>query len=169
MSFSLTLFPAPSQGTTVSEEGMGSHLGSCGEEHGEGGLGASTEICGWGGEGQVLGLGKEGLKKKGLGLPRWLSGNESACQCRRWQPTPVFLPGKFQGQRYLAGYSPWGHKESDTTERLSRHAPSELSNPDCLALTSTWSRTSLVVQWLRFHVPNAGGMDSIPGLGGSAD
>ena len=34
-------------------------------------------------------------------------------------PTPVFLPGEFHGQRSLAGYSPWGHKESDTTERLS--------------------------------------------------
>ena len=33
-----------------------------------------------------------------------------------WQSTPVFLPGKFHGQRSLAGYSPWGLKESDTTE-----------------------------------------------------
>ena len=33
-----------------------------------------------------------------------------------WQPTPVFLSGESQGQRSLAGYSPWGHKESDTTE-----------------------------------------------------
>ena len=32
--------------------------------------------------------------------------------------TPVFLPGKSQGQRSLAGSSPWGHKESDMTERL---------------------------------------------------
>ena len=31
----------------------------------------------------------------------------------------VYLPGKFQGQRSLAGYSPWSRKESDTTERLS--------------------------------------------------
>ena len=37
---------------------------------------------------------------------------------REWQPTPVFLPVEFQGQRSLEGYSPWGHKESDTTERL---------------------------------------------------
>ena len=59
---------------------------------------------------------------------------ESACQCRRlkrcgfkpwvgkipwsrkWQPTPVFLPGKFHGQRSLAGYSPWGLEKSDMTE-----------------------------------------------------
>ena len=32
-----------------------------------------------------------------------------------WQPTPVFLPGKSQGRRNLVGYSPWGHKELDTT------------------------------------------------------
>ena len=35
---------------------------------------------------------------------------------RKWQPTPVFLPGKSYGQRNLAGYSPWGHKESDMSE-----------------------------------------------------
>ena len=33
---------------------------------------------------------------------------------RAWQPTPVFLPGEFHGQRNLGGYSPWGCKESDT-------------------------------------------------------
>ena len=38
---------------------------------------------------------------------------------RKWQPTPVFLPGKFHGQRSLAGYSPWGYEESDTTVWLS--------------------------------------------------
>ena len=37
---------------------------------------------------------------------------------RKWQPTLVFLPGEFHGQRSLAGYSPWGCKESDTTEQL---------------------------------------------------
>ena len=66
-------------------------------------------------------------------LPRWLSGKELACQCRRhrrrgfglwvgkipwrkkWQPTPVFLPGKSHGQRNLMGYSMWGPTESDMT------------------------------------------------------
>ena len=38
-----------------------------------------------------------------------------------WQPTPVLLPGKSHGQRSLVGYSLWGHKESDTTERLHFH------------------------------------------------
>ena len=37
---------------------------------------------------------------------------------RKWQLTPVFLPGESHGQRSLVGYSPWGHKGSDTTERL---------------------------------------------------
>ena len=38
---------------------------------------------------------------------------------RKWQPIPVSLPGEFHGQRSLAGYSPQGHRELDTTERLS--------------------------------------------------
>src|SRR5574337_516527 len=68
-----------------------------------------------------------------IGLRWWLSGKESTCRHRRygfdawvrkipwrrkWQPTPVFLPEKSHGQRKLAGYSPWGHKESNTTEQL---------------------------------------------------
>jgi len=35
---------------------------------------------------------------------------------RKWQPTPVFLPGKFHRQRSLAGYRPWACKESKTSE-----------------------------------------------------
>ena len=68
------------------------------------------------------------------GFPGGATGKEPACQCRRhkrhgfdpwvgkipwWrqlQPTPVFLPGKPNGQRSLADCSPWGCKESDTTE-----------------------------------------------------
>ena len=38
---------------------------------------------------------------------------------RKWQPTPVFLPGKSHGQRSLVGYSPWGREELDMVERLS--------------------------------------------------
>ena len=37
---------------------------------------------------------------------------------RKWQPTPVFLPGEYHGHRVLAGYSPWDHKELDITKRL---------------------------------------------------
>ena len=47
------------------------------------------------------------------------------CMCvywrRQWQPTPLLLPGKSHGQRSLVGCSPWGRKESDTTERLHFH------------------------------------------------
>ena len=35
---------------------------------------------------------------------------------KAWEPTPVFLPGEFHGQRSLMGFSPWGHKELDMTE-----------------------------------------------------
>jgi len=40
---------------------------------------------------------------------------------RQWHPTPVLLPGKSHGRRSLVGCSPWGRKESDTTERLHFH------------------------------------------------
>ena len=41
---------------------------------------------------------------------------------RKWQLIPVFLPGKSHGQRRLVSYSPWGHRELDTTERLMYYA-----------------------------------------------
>ena len=47
----------------------------------------------------------------------WPLGWEGPLE-KEWQPTPVFSPGKFQGRRSLVGYSPWGCKQSDTTERL---------------------------------------------------
>ena len=43
-------------------------------------------------------------------------------QRRQWQPTPVLLPGKSRGWRSLVGCSPWGRKESGTTERLHFHS-----------------------------------------------
>ena len=69
-----------------------------------------------------------------IGFPDGSSGKEFACNAgdtgdvgsipgsgrspwrRRWKPTPVFLPGKSQGQRSLVGYSPKGLKESNTTK-----------------------------------------------------
>ena len=89
-------------------------------------------------------LGQEYLLEKGqatrsstLGTPGGSEGKESACNVgdlsmipglgrypgkRKWQPTPVFLPGKFhEWRRSLAGYSPLGHKELDTTEQLHFH------------------------------------------------
>ena len=49
----------------------------------------------------------------------WMNFLTNPIQCpgRKWQPTPVFLLGKFHGQRCLVGYSPWGRKET----RLSAH------------------------------------------------
>ena len=47
---------------------------------------------------------------------------------RQWQPTPVLLPGKSHEPRSLVGYSPWGHKKSDMTERLHFTTPWKKSN-----------------------------------------
>ena len=49
---------------------------------------------------------------------------------RAWLPTPVFLLGEFHGLRSLAGYNPWGYKESDKTERLT-HALMQLIGGVC--------------------------------------
>ena len=46
----------------------------------------------------------------------WASSGEKIPWRREWVPTPVFLPREFHGQRSLVGYSPWCHKDSDTTE-----------------------------------------------------
>ena len=93
---------------------------------------------------------KQCFKLDVLGLPRWLSNKESACQCRRcgfdpwvgkipwrrkWQSTPVLLPGKSHGQRSLVGYSPWGRKESDRTERLHFHFTITF-----MAIRTSWSK-----------------------------
>ena len=52
---------------------------------------------------------------------RWPQDLLFECFFSNWHPTPVLLPGKFHGLRCLVGYSPWGRKESDTTERLHFH------------------------------------------------
>ena len=48
-------------------------------------------------------------------IPAWVGKIPGS---RKWQPAPVFLPGTFHGQRSLVDYSPWGLKESDTTEHM---------------------------------------------------
>ena len=75
------------------------------------------------------------------GFPRWRSGRESPCQCRRcrfdpwvgkipwrrkWQSIPVFFPGKVHGQRSLVGYGQWGWKEPDMTEHACPHSVSNI-------------------------------------------
>ena len=91
----------------------------------------------------------------------WLSVKKSACECRRhqrhgfnpwvgkipwsgkWQPALVFLRGKFHGQSILAGYSPWGRNELDTTVLAHTHTYThthshtysfEYNFTDCLTL-----------------------------------
>ena len=59
---------------------------------------------------------------------------------RKWQPTPVFLPGESHGERRLEGYNPCGHKESDMTEQMSMHTYTcyhcYLTHPKCHAKAS---------------------------------
>ena len=61
---------------------------------------------------------------------------------RKWQPTPVLLPGKSHGWRSLVGYSPWGCKESDMTEQLHFHFHHQvvyyIENYGCYCLGLTW-------------------------------
>ena len=59
---------------------------------------------------------------------------------RAWQPTPVFFAGESHGQRSLVGCSPWGHKQSDTTERMHTHTHTHththIPHADVLSSTS---------------------------------
>ena len=63
-------------------------------------------------------LGFPGGSDKIPGFDPWV---EKIPWRRDWLPTPVFLPGEFHGQRSLAGYSQWGHEESNMTEQLKHH------------------------------------------------
>ena len=72
---------------------------------------------------------------------------------RKWQPTPVLLPGKFHGWRRLVGYSPWGHKESDTTELLHLHF---------YALEKEMATYSSVLAW---RIPGKGEPGGLPSMG----
>ena len=82
------------------------------------------------------------------------------------QPNPVFLPGKFHGQRSLAGYNPWGRKDSNRNEQLSTRRAKKteaglsllqllpfcqnLSMPHFFWLTNATNRTcSLIFQLLK--------------------
>ena len=76
---------------------------------------------------------------------------------KKWQPTPVFLPGKSHGQRSLGGYSSWGRKESDMTAywdaytaQLRRGAKQEMS----MTRYETWKVVTYTVSLLhtnKFH------------------
>ena len=93
------------------------------------------------------------------GLPSWISVKESAYQCRRcrrprfdpwvgsrkWQPTVIFLPGKFHRQGSLVGYSPWGCKESNMIEWL-RTQTNTHNGPGTCPGWRYWDRQN----WTRF-------------------
>ena len=145
-----------------------------------------------------------------MGLPRWLSSWECARQCRRcrfgpwvgeipwrrkWQPTPVFLPGKSHGRRSLAGYSPWGLKRVGhdlvikwlNNIKSERHLKTLLHLAEfshvhvtkylsyklfllefSISLTQNKNSTagnSLAVQWLGLYASTAGCMGSTSGRG----
>ena len=87
------------------------------------------------------------------GFPKWHGGKGSAYQCRRhefnlwvrnipwrrkWQPTSVFLSGKFSGQRSLAGYSPWDRKEFDMAEHAHMHTLLFLKQKNRMSGKSTY-------------------------------
>ena len=72
---------------------------------------------------------KAGPQKRGRFHPQL---GRFPCSLKQ-QSTPVFLPGKFHGQRTLVGYSPWGRKELDATE----HSPVGLESEECLSQFET--------------------------------
>ena len=92
-------------------------------------------------------------------------GKESACQCRRhfsngfnpwvrkiplrrkWQPILAFSPGQSHGQRSLVGYSPWSHKESDTTERARVHTHTHTHAPTGEAASCTLTSLRESTPW----------------------
>ena len=98
-------------------------------------------------------------------LPR--GHKEPICQCRRhkirgfnpwvgkipwrraWQPTAVFLPGESHGWRSLAGYSPWGRKESDPSEVTLRTCTQEVWSTHLNKMSMILPWASLTAQWVK--------------------
>ena len=74
---------------------------------------------------------------------------------KKWQPTPVFLPGEFQGQGSLVGCHPWDRTESDMTERL--HFTFHFH-----ALEKDMETRSSVLAW---RLPGMGEPDGLPAMG----
>ena len=89
-------------------------------------------------------------------FPKWLSSKKICLQCRRqgsnpwvrkmpwkrkWQPTPVFSPGEFHGQRSLVGFSPWGHRARHNlaTEHIHTHTHTHTHTEACKAIFRAWS------------------------------
>ena len=79
---------------------------------------------------------------------------ESVCT-RRWQPTPVLLPGKSHGRRSLVGCSPWGCWESDMTERLHFH----------FSLSCIGEGNGNPLQCSSWRIPGTGEPGGLPSMG----
>ena len=75
---------------------------------------------------------------------------------RQWQPTPIFLPGEFHGQRSLVVYSPWGPKESDMTEQLTHCVTAPITH-----WHRNWDTSWPVKKWAWFS-PAIGGLYLLP-------
>ena len=88
-----------------------------------------------------------------FGLPGSFSGKESACQCKRpgfdpwvrkipwrrkWQPTPVLLPGKSRGQRSLVDYISWGRERVEHDLATKQQTPFWKCLCACLLWDSCW-------------------------------
>ena len=80
-------------------------------------------------------------------------GLEAHWRRRQWHPTPALLPRKSHGRRSLVGCSPWGRKESDTTERLHFHFH---------ALEKEMATHSSVLAW---RIPGMGEPGGLPVYG----
>ena len=105
-----------------------------------------------------------------IGFPRWCGGKEPACQCRRFrrgrfnpwvkkiswsrkqQPTPVFLPTKFHGQRSLVGYSPWGCRVRN--DWVTEHAHTQWLFCSFMISHCMFNLHSITFALVDFTVPN---------------
>ena len=69
---------------------------------------------------------------------------------RKWQPTQIFLPRKFYGQRSLVGYSPWGRKELETTwSKVARIYRCPIN----IIISFFWTSVLSVIQWGSWYIP----------------
>ena len=97
---------------------------------------------------------------RGLRLYPWVGKTRRR---RKQHPTPVFLPGKLYGQRSLVGYSPWGHREPQMTEQLSKqtkilciYSPAnERLNPSHLGLLWIMLLWTFMFKFMCQHVFNS--------------
>ena len=91
------------------------------------------------------------------------SGRESNCQCRscgfnpwvgkipwrrKWQPSPVFLPGESHEQRSLAGYSPWGHKQIALSQWALTHAQKKINS---FQMLNCWATVLVTMKTVWVH------------------